>query len=420
MIAVGAFSALAVACGSESGSSEDGTFVEPATPADDTVENEAPKNDVPGSTKPEATTTLGACATSVVAAAKEPTNVLFVIDRSGSMHEQTNSTGYNSSGGKNPSKTMPGSVEKWAAMKEAFMGFIGGLPEDTRASAMMFPQGDASMAPTCCKLEPNQNYTTCGGPASCKPGPEKRCDAGTYKLGVPFAPLGADQRTMIESYIAKSDKEFYWGTPLAAALSGAVTRAQADTQDGVTSIVLFTDGTPTSCQPNNGATDPAGANDQQRVVDAAKAGFETTDKKSIRTFVIGALTNPDADGSSADPAQLEAVAKAGGTDKHFVVNGPTFAADLTKALDSIRSQTVACTFAVPTPKEGTVDTSLVNLEVTSAEGRRVMGRDTSHANGWDFLSGEKQIQVYGEECTKLQGDATVQVNVVAGCTTVVK
>src|SRR5206468_34357 len=90
-----------------------------------------------------------------------------------------------------------------------------------------------------------------------------RCQESTYKAPVPVASLGALQTSNIEAYISGSDADFYWGTPLAPALSAAVDLQANSTLDGTKSVVLLTDGYPTSCD----STSDPGANDIQRVID---------------------------------------------------------------------------------------------------------------------------------------------------------
>ena len=67
----------------------------------------------------------------------------------------------------------------------------------------------------------------------------------------------------------------------------------------------------------------------------------------------------------------------------------------------------------------TLDPSTLNVEVATANGSYVVPRDASKRDGWDYLPGGKQLQVYGEACKKLADDGA-KVKVVVGCTTVIK
>jgi hypothetical protein len=346
---------------------------------------------------------LGACAQTSTAAHKEASNVLFVIDRSGSMQIK-----------------LSGGGTRWTETKRGLVDFMAQLPGDTRAGAIMFPQGDQPI--TCCGIDPTLNDVKCACSTGQLPGTTARCDAQTYQIGVGIGPLDGAKRTAIEAYVSSSDPEFYWGTPLAPSLRGSIDRLRGANVDGIKSVVLLTDGYPTSCDTT---ADPT-ANDKQRVVDAAAGGL-LGGTAPIRTFVMGVMDGTK--GARADV--LSAVASAGGTGRtagceltntcHYEINASTFAQDMSKALEAISLQAFDCTFTLPPPAGGTsLDKDMVNVEVYGANGQRVVPRDTTHQDGWDFLPGEKQVQLYGAACKSLQGDAKARVEIVVGCTTVVR
>jgi hypothetical protein len=60
--------------------------------------------------------------------------------------------------------------------------------------------------------------------------------------------------------------------------------------------------------------------------------------------------------------------------------------------------------------------------VKGPNGSYVVPRDPGKTNGWDYLPGGKQLQVYGDACKKLAGDggASVDVKIVLGCKTQVR
>jgi hypothetical protein len=396
-------SLLAVACGSSP--ADDPRLGRPLPKQEVSVPDEEPEE--PASGEPSlgspSKSTLGRCAQASTAARKESSNVLFVIDRSGSMQI----------------KLSNGST-RWLETKRGLVDFMAQLPSDTRAGAIMFPQGDRPI--TCCGIDAALNDVKCNCTAGQLPGTSMRCDAQNYQIGVAIGALETSKRLAIESYVSSSDAEFYWGTPLAPALRGSVDRLRSSSVDGIKSIVLLTDGYPTSC---DSASDP-GANDKQRVVEAAISGL-MNGPTPIRTFVMGVMDG--AKGARADV--LSAVASAGGTGRstgceltnscHYEINASSFAADMTNALDAISLQAFDCTFTLPPPAGGTsLDKDHVNVEVYSSRGQRVVPRDGSHQDGWDFLPGEKQIQLFGNACKSLQGDARARVEIVVGCMTVVR
>ncbi|MEJ7732711.1 MAG: hypothetical protein WKG00_26360 [Polyangiaceae bacterium] len=190
-------------------------------------------------------------ATDVYEVEAAPSNVLFLFDRSGSMH-----------------LTIDVTSTRWIEAKAGLFAFIDALPSDTNAGIQLFPRGDSPI--DCCVITAG-NDIDCGACVSGElPEPEARCTADAYlDPNVDVGPLSAARRNQIKSAVSASDEEFYWGTPLAPALEGAVQSQITASATGVSSVVLITDGNPTSCDTT---ADPE-ANDIQRVVDAAAAGL---------------------------------------------------------------------------------------------------------------------------------------------------
>src|SRR5262249_38597850 len=181
------------------------------------------------------------------------------------------------------------------------------------------------------------------------------------------------------------------------------------------------DGTPTSCDTT---ADP-GANDIQRVVDAAASGLSAS--SPVRTFVIGVI---DGDGGvlGASEANMSLIAEAGGTPRYagceanadcaYPVNTASFEVDMKAALDAIALQAFSCTFDLPEVQGGNPDYDAVNITLTLDMMTTTVNKDTTHKNGWDYLPGHQGIQLYGKACEELKGDATATVQVVMGCKTV--
>lgn len=322
-------------------------------------------------------------------------NVLFLMDRSGSMQIKLTS-----------------GDTRWKATKTGLFDLLGTLPPSTRAGAMMFPQGDAPIS--CCWISSTANDVTCSCASGELPGINPRCEVGTYDVPVPVAGLGPSQVSDIEAYISSSDADFYWGTPLASSLTAAIDAQVASNLDGTKSVVLLTDGYPTSCD----STSNPGANDIQLVIDAAAAG----EKQGVRTFVLGVIDGTK--GARAD--YLSPIAEAGGTaraagcsatdDCFYALDNTTFATDLKAALDQIELQAFDCSFALP-QTQGTPDLSKVNVQIQTTQGTQTIARDTSHANGWDFLPNQTHIELYGAACSTIKADPSNKVDIVLGCST---
>jgi len=332
-----------------------------------------------------------------------PSNVLFLFDRSGSMH-----------------LTVDGATTRWQAAEAGLFELIDNLPADTNAGIEMFPRGDQPI--TCCAITADNDISCDACGSGELPGPGARCDEAKYMTpAVPVGPLDPSQRKKMKDHVSSADDEFYWGTPMAPALDGAVQYQVGKAAAGVSSVILITDGNPTSCDTT---ADPS-ANDIQRVADAAAAGLAAA--APVRTFVIGVI---DGDGGvlGASEANMSLIAEAGGTPRYagceanadcaYPVNTASFAVDMKAALDAIALQAFSCTFDVPEVQGGDPDYDAVNITLTADNQTSTIAKDTTHENGWDYLPGHQSVQLYGEACEALKADATATVQVVVGCKTV--
>lgn len=336
-------------------------------------------------------------ATGVYEATPAKSNVLFLVDRSGSMHLSINDTD-----------------TRWTATKAGLFQLLDALPSSLSAGMEVFPSGDAPV--TCCKIIDNVIQCAAYCAPGELPGPEARCEASEYAApAISMSPLDAVQKAKMKTLASSVDEEFYWGTPMAPALSGAIASLGGATE-GVSAVILLTDGNPTSCDTPDDPT----ANDIQRVVDAAAAGYGA--QNPIRTFVMGVI-----DGTAgANAANLSLVASAGGTGRYagceaagdcaYPINVATFEQDFQAALDAIALEAFDCTFDVPEVDGGAPAYDQLNLTVTNGEGTQTILKDVGHEDGWDYLPNQKQIQLYGASCAAVK-QAGAEVHVVLGCTT---
>lgn len=341
-----------------------------------------------------------ASASGVYTATPTPHDVLFLLDRSGSMH----------------SKVASGST-RWQAAENALSSLLDAISDSsTRAGFDMFPRGDAPI--TCCWIDPSTNYTTCDCATGELPGTATRCSSATYSPAlVPVATLADAQKAAIRAAIHSSDGEFYWGTPMKAALSGAIAKQQGLDLDGNRSVVLITDGEPTSCNATDDKIDS--------VIAAATAG--ATGSKPVLTYVVGVV-----DGSlAANAANLSKVAVAGGTARapgcettnscFYAVDAKSFESDIAKAFKDIELKAFSCTFDLPALSTGTPDYDAVNVTLTKSDGSTTtVAHDASKAEGWEYLPGKTKVQLYGSACSAVKADSKAQVQIVLGCKTVEK
>jgi hypothetical protein len=212
-------------------------------------------------------------------------------------------------------------------------------------------------------------------------------------------------------------------TPTAAALSGAISHAQARARVYPThrvAVLLATDGEPSECTPD----------DIPGVAQIAAAGFAGT--PAISTYVIGVFGPDDQVGSEAN---LNMLAAAGGTRTAFIINtNQDVEPQFVTALNTVRSSGLSCQFAVPTlvADGGQIDYYSVNVEFTTGSGQTVtIGNVKNRAScsatqgGWyydvDPTTGAtpRTISICDTSCNQLKADVTGQVNILLGCKTII-
>jgi hypothetical protein len=392
--ALGSFSLVAflltgvlAGCGSDDGAPP------PLPPAPAPAAEEAPGASLPNAPPPTPPAApICAEATGTYAATREPSNVLFLLDRSGSMHIE-----------------LPTGDTRWSATEAGLFNLLGLLPSTTQAGVMMFPQGDAPVN-AYCGIDPSLNDVTCkaGWPV---PSEAARCSDSTYQVGVPSGALSATQVQAIKDHVMASDAGFYWGTPLATALKASIAAQRASTVPGAKSVILLTDGNPTSCGTQGIS------NDIKNVIDVAADGTTGT---LVRTFVIGVVDNAH---QAAKAENLSPLAVAGGTARtagceatnscFYPVTSTSFATDLKSVFDEISLQAFDCTFNLPQASANT-DPAKINVQID----KQSISRDAAHQNGWDYLPNGTQIQLYGQACTDMKNDGA-KLDVVLGCKTLI-
>ena len=243
------------------------------------------------------------------------------------------------------------------------------------------------------------------------------CDPMSYReAAVPIAPLPKNSAILVRSIDRQSPAG---GTPTSLALAGALDYAKnyAESNAGHTVAVVFaTDGLPTDC----GSTDIAD------ISDIAASAFAAS--PSIRTYVVGVFGPEDEEA----PANLDAIARAGGTDRAFMVDtSQNVTASLTEALDSIRGATLACEFRIPPSSGASLDFNKVNVAVTDAATTDLFYvRDVDDCDpksgGWYYNTDPKdgtsptQISLCPATCDALSAAPDASVEIRLGCQTVVQ
>jgi hypothetical protein len=332
----------------------------------------------------------GGCASSTIKAEIIPANMLFVIDRSGSMNCNLPPITSSSDCEAKPDRADPMRPSKWEIIRDALKSAFASLPPTASAGISYFSNDDE------CGVQSMPSVAV------------KAIDAAQV------AALSASLDAMKPA----------GGTPIVGAtILGYRHLHQQLSLPGSDFLVLLTDGSE-SCTP----ADVAGLVSTQ-VPNAFSVG--------IRTFSIGVP------GSEAARGLLSQIAFAGGTaatatcdhsggkdvgDCHFdMTTSQDFAGDLRKALATITGKALTCTFDVPAGPAGVpVDRNRVNVNFTPGGGvaTPILQDNTTAcdqgADGWQYADNDSKIVLCGPICAKVKTDPSARIDIVLGCRTVIK
>jgi hypothetical protein len=316
-------------------------------------------------------TTCGppSCAADVASAAVKKVNMLLMVDRSGSMY-----------GG------------KWTGTKSALNAFFG-----SPASAGL------GVALEAFRLTAGGAFgdgcgDDCGDSSNCA---NPMVPLGTLKTAA--APADTHEQSL------KTGLAAVWPsgmTPTFPALEGALTWARVNqlaSPGDIHVVVLVTDGDPTSCQTNGTA-----------ISALAASSFLSY---GIRTYVIGM--------QGATVANLNAIAKAGGTGSAFVIAGTNsngVETQLITALTNIAKENATCSLDLP--GAGQFDPNDVTVTYTPTAGGTLSL--TQHASaaacgagndGWYFdnASAPTKVELCPKTCTAAQQDPGGKISFNVGC-----
>ncbi len=243
-----------------------------------------------------------------------------------------------------------------------------------------------------------------GGPAAVS------CNVAEYsKAEVPIAPLAMNAKAITDSMAAHGPLT---STPTLPAVQGGiefVAQYAAEHPDHKVVLVLATDGEPDGCDST-----------LDNVTAAAAMGLGRM--PSVRTYVIGVGDNLD---------NLDAIAKAGGTEKAFLVSDGNVQQDLLNALTAIQGADVPCEYSVPVPMTGKeIDYGKVNVQYSPTTGSSQVLQKVETVS--DCVAGSKlwyydnnaaptQIVLCEDTCEQLTTVGAGKVEIVLDCKeTVVK
>lgn len=331
-----------------------------------------------GTTGSGAPTTIDpdmACATGSASASLSGVNMFVMFDRSSSMTERANQNG-----------------NRWEVTSAALKAFFASSDASGLKLALRFFPHDQP-APGCNNMGCNE--AACGTPL-----------VGLAALTAEAAPADAQEKALIDATSAAAPGMAGQGTPIFAALGGALqwaTAQRAVTPNENSVVVLVTDG------EANGCNDDVG--------DIAQLAADALAASEVRTYAIGLTGSQQRD--------IDQIARAGGTERGiFVSDGANTEQELIDALGAIRGQVLDCDFAVPEPKPGlTVDLDYVNVNFTSTSGTRsTLPKVGSEAEctdqpGWyyDNPGSPSRIVLCPSACTSVTADAMAKLDILLGC-----
>jgi hypothetical protein len=310
------------------------------------------------------------CGVSTNDLTRSPADVLLVLDTSGSM----------------VSNKMASGATRWADVTKALNQALPATDASLNWGLMQYPGVSATT-------------TAAGGRTGGRGGSSgssgNSCAAGV--VDVPIKPLNAS--TVMAAYQARTPNSNS-NTPTKASIDAAVAYLKQSTSPNPKYIVLATDG-----EPNCGSGTSSDVT-TQTIADAVSA-IETAKAAGISVFVVGISTA----GTTAS-GTLDKMAVAGGqalstSPRYYSVNTSD---ELVTAMSSISGQIATCTFTMTAapPDPG-------NVVVQFSDGSRA-GRDTSKADGWDYIDGTyKKIQLFGPPCDKVMNGTLKDVKILFGC-----
>ncbi len=329
-----------------------------------------------------------ACATASADAQRRPMNLLLVLDRSGSMADRAST----------------GGPTRWAAAVSAIRSLVMRLDDETRVGITFFPA------------------------------PSMPDSASSYAApAVPVAPLRETRATILARLSATSPNG---NTPMTCAIQGSIAYYRGFTMDGSHNLVLITDGIPTEeCTDTNdrcgaipnlldlaafarwaACRDAAGQNAVR--VQVALGQRETP---PVRTFVCG---TPEASDTFLSDLAVTGASQRTPTCRasqscHYSLRGASFESDLTMAFNEIQGRALSCEFELDVDPSRIDPTRVnVNYQGTGDSSSRLVPRDVSHADGWDWSAGMRSVVLYGAACDRVRTDPMARVRILFGCPTV--
>ena len=334
------------------------------------------------------------CASEEVAGDLKPANMLFVIDKSGSMNCNLPEDGQTTQECEvTPAKEFPELPSKWELTRAALVDALTALQGSSvpvRVGVTVFPTDDW------CRVVQGANVPI--------------AELDDAQRG---AQIVSDIDAFLDAVVPDGNTPLAGATILAYAHLHDTLLRDASSIDGNLFVVLLTDGYET-CAPEY--LEPLV---NQDVPNAGLIG--------IRTFVIGVPGSEDArsllssiaqvGGTAASPDCLAGNADPTVGDCHFdMTESENFAADLADTLEQISGTALTCELDVPQNTGGRgVDLDQVNVDVND-EPIRPTDCSVDGNSGWQYIDNQTRIQLCGTACDEAM-ELNSTVKIVLGCPT---
>lgn len=318
-----------------------------------------------------------ACAKGSATAALNGVNMFVMFDRSSSMNDRANQNG-----------------SRWDVTSAALKSF--------------FASADASGLKLALRFFPHDQPAEGCSQQGCDVAACSKPLVGLGELTAQAAPGDAQEKSLIDATNASAPGMAGQGTPISAALGGALSWAKAQrkaTPSENSVVVLVTDGEANGCDE-----------DIDTIAGLAADAFASD---GIRTYAIGLTGSQERD--------MNQIAREGGTERGiFVADGANTEQDLLQALGAIRGQVLDCDFAMPEPADGVeVNINAINVNYTSGSGTlstlaQVANAEAcARAPGWyyDDPAVPTQIILCPAACETVTADASAKLDILLGCPT---
>lgn len=221
------------------------------------------------------------------------------------------------------------------------------------------------------------------------------------------------------------------GTPTADAceyaLNKIVLTPEQSAIPGDPYMLLITDGMPNL---NQGCYSPSG-DLEDTSGDEVVALIDGAYRKSVKTFVIGSPGSEDGRRWLSKAAFLGGTAKANcdpdsevGPYCHFdMTTASDFSAALREGLEQVARTVSGCKYDLPTTSANgvkLVDPNAISPIVTYSNGSsELIGRDNAHGEkcteGFRLLSGNSQMELCRDTCSRYQSDTKARLQLLFGC-----